>query len=57
MLNDRERLINCLTFKKVDRPPFLFIFGPWPETLERWQQEAEIELELNNYFDIKYLFR
>lgn len=50
-MNDRERLINCLTFKEVDRPPYFIIFGPWHETKLRWREESgDPNLDLNSYF-------
>lgn len=39
-MTNRERIINTLMFKEVDRPPFFFAFGPWTETEERWRKEG-----------------
>lgn len=56
-MNDRERLINCLTFEEVDRPPYFIIFGPWQETMERWKKESgEPYLDLNRYFQMDKSF-
>jgi hypothetical protein len=38
-VNDRERFFACMNYRKVDHAPF-WIWGPWPETLERWQKEG-----------------
>ena len=42
-MTNKERFINCATGKPIDRTPFLFYFGPWGETLERWKKEDGIE--------------
>ena len=39
-MNNRERIINTVLCKDIDRPPFTFYFGPWDETLERWKSEG-----------------
>ena len=40
-MNDLERFRATLNHGKVDRAPFYeFIWPPWPETAERWAQEA-----------------
>ena len=38
-MNQRERYINCLTFKKVDRVPNMEL-GIWNETIDRWHSEG-----------------
>ena len=38
-MDQRERYIDCLTFKKVDRIPNMEL-GVWPETIERWRTEG-----------------
>jgi len=38
-MNQRERFINCLTHKPIDRIPNMEL-GVWPETIERWQGEG-----------------
>lgn len=39
-MNNRERIINTVLCKKVDRLPYLCDFGPWEETLNRWSTEG-----------------
>ncbi len=39
-MTDRERFINCVLGKPIDRVPFICYFGPWGETLERWRGEG-----------------
>ncbi|MGI6530010.1 MAG: uroporphyrinogen decarboxylase family protein [Clostridia bacterium] len=39
-MTERERFINCVTGKEIDRTPLVFYFGPWGETVERWKQEG-----------------
>lgn len=39
-LTNRQRIVNTVTGAPVDRPPFFFYFGPWPETVERWRAEG-----------------
>jgi uroporphyrinogen-III decarboxylase len=38
-MNNRERFINCALNKPIDRSPFVPSFGPWWETIQRWQKE------------------
>ena len=38
-MTDRERFLNYMQFKAVDRIP-LMDMGVWPETLERWHHEG-----------------
>lgn len=38
-MTDRERFLNCMNYKPVDRCPFRN-FGAWPETIERWKSEG-----------------
>ena len=38
-MTNRERIVNCATGRSIDRSPFSFYFGPWPETAERWRKE------------------
>ena len=40
MVTDRERFINCVLGKPIDRAPFICYFGPWGETIERWRGEG-----------------
>jgi Uroporphyrinogen-III decarboxylase len=39
-MTDRQRFINCVLGKPIDRVPFICYFGPWGETLERWRGEG-----------------
>ncbi len=39
-MSPRERLIACVTGKKVDRLPFVLFWGPWDETLRRWKEQG-----------------
>jgi Uroporphyrinogen-III decarboxylase len=50
-VNSRERIINTVLFKEVDKLPFILLFGAWPETLERWKREGfEEGDDLEKYF-------
>lgn len=39
-MTNRERIINTVLCREVDRLPFFFYFGPWGETIERWRGEG-----------------
>src|SRR5690242_7531447 len=39
-MNNKERIINTVLCRSVDRLPFNFYFGPWGETIERWREEG-----------------
>jgi len=39
-MTNRERIINTVLCKDVDRLPFFFNFGPWYETVRRWNTEG-----------------
>lgn len=39
-MNNRERIRALVQGKPVDRQPFTFYFGPWPEAIERWKREG-----------------
>lgn len=39
-MTNRERFIACATCKPIDRTPVFFMFGPWGETVARWQNEG-----------------
>lgn len=49
-MNNRERAMNILHFKKADRMPAVH-FGYWPELLTEWADEGQIprELAVGNY--------
>jgi hypothetical protein len=40
-MTDRERFVNCVLGKPVDRPPFWLLWGPWGRAWERWQREGK----------------
>lgn len=53
-MRDGERLVRCLTFQEVDRPPYHSVSG-WDLTLERWEREAAVRnLNLRAYFNLDY---
>jgi uroporphyrinogen decarboxylase len=39
-MNNRERIVNTILCREVDRQPFFFAFGPWAETIVRWEKEG-----------------
>ena len=39
-LTNRERFIRLMRGDPIDRAPFFPCFGPWPQTLARWQREG-----------------
>ena len=39
-MTNRERFVNCILGKKIDRVPFIYYFGPWGETVLRWRNEG-----------------
>jgi hypothetical protein len=39
-MDNRTRIINTVTMQPIDRQPFAFYFGTWPETVKRWEQEG-----------------
>lgn len=39
-MRNRDRFINTVLCKDVDRLPFFFYFGPWEETIKRWNTEG-----------------
>ncbi len=40
-MNDRERFINTILGKPVDRPPYWLFWGPWARTWLRWEDEGK----------------
>jgi hypothetical protein len=40
-VTDRERFVNCMLGREVDRPPFWLSWGPWPTTWSRWEREGK----------------
>jgi uroporphyrinogen decarboxylase len=57
-MRDGERLVRCLTFQDVDRPPYYQLMWAWVETEERWWRESGLgdNLSLSTYFDPDYGF-
>lgn len=56
-MNNRERFVNTLNFKPVDRLPVIEWAGWWDKTITRWKGEglpAELvdELEIREYFGL-----
>lgn len=39
-MTNKERILNTVEFKKVDRAPIVFYFGPWGETWDIWRQQG-----------------
>ena len=39
-MDSRTRIINTVLMKEIDRQPFNFLFGPWGETVARWEKEG-----------------
>jgi len=39
-LSDRERFLNVMSYKPVDRCVYGIWTGGWPETIERWKREG-----------------
>lgn len=59
-MTNRERIVETLRCRPVDRPPFpsWLGFDPWGETLERWCRESGIaDLEVATYFGMDRWFR
>lgn len=52
-MNNRERIIETVLCKEVDRLPFNFYFVPWSETIERWRTEG-LEVKITGMMN-KYL--
>jgi hypothetical protein len=40
-MTDRERFVNCVLGKPVDRVPFWLFWGPWGRTWKRWEREGK----------------
>lgn len=39
-MTDRERFLNTMNYRPVDRAVYRMLMGPWPETVQRWQREG-----------------
>jgi uroporphyrinogen decarboxylase len=51
-LNNRERMLRVCQNKDVDRLPLWFMFGPWEETLVRWNKEGLSTEDWREYFGL-----
>jgi hypothetical protein len=40
-MTDRERFVDCMLGRTVDRPPYCLFWGPWGRAWERWQREGK----------------
>jgi hypothetical protein len=55
-MTTRERYLNTLRFRPVDRPPLLAPGGPWATTLARWHREGLPEgVTLEEFFGLETL--
>lgn len=54
-MNDRQRLIACLTGQPVDRTPYLLFWNPWWTTWERWKREG-LPREFRDMRDVRAHF-
>jgi len=41
-MNDRERFLNIMEYKPVDRCVYGVMTGAWPETIRRWEKEGGV---------------
>ena len=39
-MKNRERVINCILGREIDRVPYIPYFGPWGETVATWRAEG-----------------
>lgn len=39
-MTDRECFYSAMNYQQRSRHPFWDLFGPWPETLEKWKQQG-----------------
>ncbi len=39
-MTDKERFINCVLGREIDRTPFMYYFGLWGETVEEWRKQG-----------------
>ena len=40
-MTDRERFVNCVLGREVDRPPFWLFWSPWGRAWQRWEREGK----------------
>ena len=52
-MNDRQRFLNVMNYKPVDRCVYGVRTGPWGETVERWKKEG-YDPSLEPLFDIDH---
>lgn len=52
-MNDRQRFLNVMNYKPVDRCVYGVRTSPWPETIERWKTER-YDPSLEPLFDIDH---
>lgn len=52
-MNDRQRFLNLMNYKPVDRCVYGVRTYPWPETIERWKKEG-YDPSQESLFDIDY---
>jgi uroporphyrinogen-III decarboxylase len=58
-VNNRQRILDTLTFKPVDRAPFVMWLGfsPWWQTVLRWREESGIaDLDVEKHFGFELLY-
>jgi hypothetical protein len=58
-MTNRERIVQTLLCRPVDRPPFPMWLGfsPWGQTLDRWRRESGIaDLDVAEYFGLESFF-
>jgi len=54
-VNDRDRFVNYMLGRPVDRPPFWLFWGPWGTTWGRWRTEGMPE-SLRSWADVQAYF-
>lgn len=42
-MRNKERIINTVLGKEIDRVPFILYFGPWDETIEKWKEKENFD--------------
>jgi uroporphyrinogen decarboxylase len=54
-MTDRERFVNCLLGRPVDRPPYWLFWSPWGTAWKRWQAEG-MPAAFGDYGDVRASF-
>lgn len=49
-MTNKERFIRCVLGQDIDRTPFIFYFGPWGTTVQKWAEEG-VEGSLTAFYD------